>query len=438
MRPRLDDGSLAESTGRPLVARRYLGAWLVLLLPAVIGIVKYYTYPDLGLFTWRVGESTTGAYMGSNFHVYHVAAERALAGQPFYGVSPDPAAPSFVYLYPPVTVAGFLPFAVMDWTTGYLVFTAISLIAGVGASVATVRYVESLGTPLGWVDVALLCALFVLSIHVTATVYFGNINLLLGFAFAAGLLGLRRNREVIAGLAFAIAALLKLFPALIGLWLVCDRRWRAAGAAIGAGSAGLLAGVLLFGVDTTVHFFTSVLPGRSESAAFVGGLSTGGPFYVTVQRPLSHLIWSLWPDAPYAVLPASAALLCGAVLAVFYREVSSQRDRLFAVFATVVVALVAVPSFRLYAPILFLPLVALLYTWTGGPGRRLFLLGALLFSVVARPRHVLRAAEYLGPLEGIVVSIGRVVTLQLLAYGLMLGACAWHRRSSDGRPSDAG
>ena len=56
MRPRLDDGSLAESTGRPLVARRYLGAWLVLLLPAVIGIVKYYTYPDLGLFTWRVGE----------------------------------------------------------------------------------------------------------------------------------------------------------------------------------------------------------------------------------------------------------------------------------------------------------------------------------------------------------------------------------------------
>ena len=56
----------------------------------------------------------------------------------------------------------------------------------------------------------------------------------------------------------------------------------------------------------------------------------------------------------------------------------------------------------------------------------LFLAGGLLFSVVARPRHVLTASEFLGPLEAPVAAAGRVVTIQLLAYGVMLAACGWH------------
>jgi hypothetical protein len=423
--------TLADSTGRPLVARRYLGAWLVLLATLPLGVYRYYSSPDIGLFTWRVGESTSGAYMGINYHVYHVAAERVLAGEPFYGVAPEPATGNFVYLYPPVTVTGFLPFGLLDWTTGYLVFTALSLGGAVAATVLVVRYVERLGAPLGWLDVALVFALFALSIHVSATIYFGNINVLLGVAFAAGFRGLQRQREGVAGVAFALAALFKLFPALVGLWLLRDRRWRALVAAVGTGVAGLLAGTGLFGVDTTVHFFTTVLPERSGSSQFVGGYPVGDEFYVTVQRPLSHLIWGIWPGAPYWLLPAGAALVCGVVLATFYRRIETQRERLCAAFATVAVALVAVPSFRLYAPLLFLPLVALLYTWTGGPGRRLFLAGALLFSVVARPHHVLTAAEFLGPLEGPVAALGSVVTVQLIAYGVMLGGCAWHLRRSD-------
>jgi hypothetical protein len=429
-------GWLAATTGRPLVARRHFGAWLVLLATLPLGLYRYYTNPDIGLLTWRVGESTSGAYMGINYHVYHVAAERVLAGEPFYGVAPDTATGNFVYLYPPVTVTGFLPLGSLDWTTGYLVFTFLSLCGALAATVVVVRYVESLGTPLGWLDLALVFGLFALSIHVSATVYFGNINVLLGLAFAVGFWALRQDRERAAGTAFGIAALFKLFPALVGLWLLRDRRLEATAAAIGTGVAGLLAGIALFGVDTTVQFFRTVVPNRSDSAAFVGGLPADGPFYVTVQRPLSHLLWGLWPGAPYPLLPASAALVCGATLAVFYRRIETERDRLMAIFATVVVTLVAVPSFRLYAPLLFLPLVALLYTWTDGAGRRLFLAGGLLFSVVARPRHVLTASEFLGPLEAPVAAAGRVVTVQLLAYGIMVAACGWHLHSGDGTPPD--
>lgn len=414
---------LFEFADRPLVARSYLGAWLVLVAALPWGLYRYYSN---GVVPLDVGESVSGAYMGVNFHVYHATAERVLAGDPIYGITPEPAAANFVYLYPPVTVPSFVPFTLVDWTTGYIVFTGLNVLAGVVGTVLIVRYVESLGVPLGWLDVGLVFGLWTLSIHASATVFFGNINLLLGLAFAVGFWALGTDRNVTAGVSFAVAALFKLFPALVGLWLLRDRRWLATGSAVLTGVGGLAAGVSLFGFEPTWEFFTAVLPGRTDGPLFVGGYPAGGAFYVTVQRPLSHLIWTLWPDAPYAVLPVSGAALCGVVLAFFYRHTRTDRERLMAMFATVVVSLVVIPSFRLYAPLLFVPLVALLYTWQGGPGRRLFVLGGVLFSVVAQPEHVLTAAEYLGPLSGPVATVGSAVTVQLLAYALMLGACGWH------------
>jgi hypothetical protein len=421
---------LSEFADRPLVARRYLGAWLVLVAALPWGLYRYYSN---GVVPLDVGQSTSGAYMGVNFHVYHTTAERVLSGGPIYGVAPDPATSNFVYLYPPVTVPSFVPFTLVDWTTGYILFTALSVLAGLVATVLIVRYVELLGTPLGWLDVGLVFGLWTLSIHASATVFFGNINLFLGLAFAVGFWALATDRDAAAGFAFASAALFKLFPALVGLWLLRDRRWVATGSAILTGIGGVAAGAALYGIDPSWHFFTAVLPNRTDSSLFVGGYPVGGEFYVTVQRPLSHLLWSLWPDAPYALLPASAVAVCGLVLAFFYRYARTDRERLMAMFATVVVMLVVIPSFRLYAPLLFVPLVALLYTWQSGPGRRLFVLGGVLFSVVARPEHVLTAAAYLGPLAGPVETVGSVVTIQLLAYALLLAACGWHltRRESE-------
>ncbi len=415
--------AVGEFTDRPLVTRRYLGAWLVLVAALPWGLYRYYSN---GVVPLDVGASTSGAYMGVNFHVYYATAQRVLSGGPIYGVTPDPATSNFVYLYPPVTVPSFLPFTLVDWTTGYMLFTALSVLAGLVSTVLIVRYIESVGTPLGWVDVGLVFGLWTVSIHASATVFFGNINLLLGLAFALGFWALATDRDAAAGVAFALAALFKLFPALVGLWLLRDRHWVAAGSAILTGIGGVVAGAALFGVEPTRQFFTAVLPGRTDSSLFVGGYPVGAEFYITVQRPLSHLVWTIWPEAPYALLPASTAAVCGAVLAFFYRYRETDRDRLIAMFATVVVLLVVIPSFRLYVPLLFLPFVALLYTWRGGPGRRLFVLGGVLFSVVARPEHVLTAAASLGPLSGPVAAVGRVVTVQLLAYAIMLGACAWH------------
>ena len=427
------EGETAESQpssgrlgGRPLLGGWYPGAWLVLLAAILPGLGSYYRNDVLA---WPLGVTDGDVYMGVNYHVYHVATERALAGESFYEVAPEPAGETMVYLYPPITTAAFAPFSPFEWTTGYLLLTGVSGAASALATALLVQYVEGQGTPLGWVDVALIYGLFTLSIHVAATVFFGNINVLLGVAFVVGFWALWRDREGLAGVVFALAALFKLFPALVGVWLLREKRWTAVGAAVATGVGGLLAGILAFGPTATSQYFLEVVPGRTDSSAFVGGYPTGEHFYVTIQRPLSHLIWSVWPTAPYALLPASAVAVAGAILAYFYRFVGTERERLMAILATVVVTIVVIPSLRLYAPLVFFPFVALLYTWQGGPGRYAFLAGGLLMAFVARPEAVVTAASALGPLEPLVAALGTFATIQLYAFGLVLGGCAWALRT---------
>jgi hypothetical protein len=424
----------AQLTGRPLVSRYYPGAWLVLVVALALGLGSYVSKGEIGLFRWAIGYTDPVNYMGVNYRVYHVAAEHALAGESFYGVSPPDTVDGYRYLYPPVSVVAFYPFTLVDWTTGYTLMTLLSVLGGAVGTALTVQYVEEMDCPLGWIDVALVFALFALSIHVAATIYFGNINILLGVGFVVGFWALARERDALAGTAFAVPALFKLFPALVGVWLLRDRRWRATAVAIATGIAGIIAGIALFGLDPTVHYFTHVLGERGGSDAFVGGYPIESKYYVTVQRPLSHLIWGLWPSAPYAVLPVSSLVVCTGVLGYFYRDISTRRRRLIAMFATVTVALVVVPSFRLYAPLLFLPFVALLYSWGGRTrDRAVFLLGCLLFASPTRPEYVVDAAESLpGPFADVLTTVGTVATVQLYAFGLMLVGCAWYLRTTAG------
>lgn len=418
--------TVAALTGRPLIGGRHVGAWLVLGFAIVMGLRTYNDLWMIGPTTWEVGYTHISNYMGVNFHVYHVAADQAMAGEAFYGVSPDPAADGYVYLYPPITVAAFYPFTAVEWSTGYTIFMGLNLLAVLGATWLIVSYVESHGARLGWLDAALLVGLFVLSTHVVATVLYGNINILLGVAFAVGFWGLSQNREIVAGTAFAVASVFKLFPALLGLWLVRDRRWTATATALVVGTGAIIAGVVGYGIDPTVEYFTEVVTDRTDSSRFIGGYPADGLYYVTVQRPLSHWLWLAWPSAPYALLPIASVLVCAGVLAYFYRRIETQHERLAAAFATVVVALVVLPSFRLYLPIVFVPLAALLYAWEGGtPERYAFVAGGVLLSVTYRPGDVIEFAETsLGPIAPVVVQLAGFASLQLYALGLMLGACA--------------
>jgi hypothetical protein len=416
---------------RPLVSRRFFGAWLVLAATIPLGIRSYIIRDRIGLFAWDPGRM-----MGINFRVYHHAAELALDGKPFYDAPPPEAFDWAVYLYPPGTLPLFYPFTLLEWSTGYTVLTSLSVLAATGATYLLVDYVESFGPRLGWVDVTLIFLALLVSTHSFGTVYFGNINLLLALGVVFGFWALLRDREVASGAAFGVVALFKVFPALVGLWLLRDRRWHAVGAAILTGVAGLLAGLALFGVDTTAYYFTDVLTSRTDTSQFVGGYPVDGLYYVTVQQPVSWLVAAVWPDAPYAVILLVSVLVVAPTVAILYRDIKTPIDRQMAIFVTLAAMVTLLPSFRWYLVFLYPPMVTLLYLWTEGPSRLLFLAGGLLFSVTFSTESVVDALDGVPePLHSVAYAVGGSAVLPLYGIVLMVVACLWYKRVSPEKTS---
>lgn len=420
-------GRLPSPLGRPLVGPPVPGAWVIVLVGLAFGYEFYEPHVVGALSAWPPAFEPTSSH-NLNFEVYHVAAEVALAGGEFYDAPPEGRSDQYVYLYPPITVVAFVPFTLVDAWTAYGLATGLSVLAAAASTWAVVAYVEGeragerstaidghgtadsaavsdstttadpagIDRPaptdvrprrLGWLDAALIFAFFVGSIYAAGTVVFGNVNLWLAAFVSVGLLALSRGREVAAGILLALAALFKLFPALVGLWLLRARAWRATAVAIATGVSGIVAGLLAFGRGPTEYYVREVVVGRSETAAFVGGYPPGALNYVTAQRPLSWLVWRLHPGASAAWLYVATALALGAVLLFFYADLSRPMDRHAAVFVSVAAAVVAFPALRWYLVLVYLPLLVLAYDWEG-PGYGLFVAGGVIFSISVHPRDV--------------------------------------------------
>lgn len=415
--------SLPSPRGRPLVSRFDSGAWAVMAFAIIWGYYSYHRSfrPDWLGFTWNPGGN-----LGANFRTYQYAAELAREGSSFYMVAPPGLDDWAVYLYPPITVVVYYPFTPLEWLTGYWILVGLNAVAGILVAVAIVAFVDRTASRLGWIDVGLIVGLLLFSPFTFGTIYYGNINLLLALAVAVGFLALAVHRPVVAGVAFGIAALFKLFPAVLGAWFLARRSVRAIVAATAVGVGGILAGVAVFGWDRSIVFFADVMSDRAETANFVGGYPADGTYYVTLQRPLSHVVWTVFPGAPSELLPLLTVAVGVAILAGFYVDVETRRDRLMGMFATVAVAVTLFPALQWYLVLLFFPMVPLWYVWDG-PGRRLFLLGGAVLFANVRPGQLVegtRALELPTVVEIVVTNVFAFATLQLYGIAIMLGACA--------------
>lgn len=413
---------------RPLVADLHPAAWAVFVVSVALGVRAFASTFGVSLVPFDPSPEP-GSMLAVNYEVYHYAAEAAIAGEDFYDAVPPGRGDGYVYLYPPITVLVYYPFTLVSPATGYLLHTALAVVgAGAVATVAVVRYVETFDIRLGWLDVALIFGFFVVSVHASPTVYFGNVNLVLGAAFAVGFLLLARDRAVAAGVAFGVAALFKVFPALVGVWLLRRRSWGAIFGATATGLGGLLLGAIVFGIDTTRTFFVDALFPRSSTPAFVGGLDPDETYYVTVQRPLSHVIWTVWPEAPEEVLFPAALLVLGLILASLYRDLDGPVDALVAIYATTVVTVILLPSLRMYVVLTFLPAITLLYVWGWHPAGVPFTLGWLLAALAFRPSMAISRAETLPePLFAIAEPLLTVATFQLWGLALTMVACVAYK-----------
>lgn len=328
-----------------------------------------------------------GAF-GLDFRVYYHTAAAALAGAPIYGVAHGPH-PTFTYLYPPATLLGFAPLLALPEPAAYLVHVAGQLALAGGAARLIVRYLDGAGVALARIDRALIYAYALASVHAVPSLVYGQVNLAVTAGLVAGFVALEAGRERTAGVAFGVAAFLKVFPALVGLWLLRRRAWEAIGAAVTTGAAGFAVGLAAFGPGVTLSYVGEAVLGRATRAAFAGGLPPGAS-YLTLLRPASVLFPSLYPAAWTALAAAALA----PVVAAAYRTTATRRDRLVGAYVTLAGTLLVLPSYPIYAVVLLFPQIPLLYLLDGRAGR-FFLAGTALSGATVRlddvRRHLLPA-----------------------------------------------
>jgi len=433
---------------RPLFVGFRPGAWILLLAPVIVGLY------DLGSgFGVTVGSPglDPGDQIGVNYEVYYYAAEELLAGGNFYDVSPPGEGEFYEYLYPPITILLFLPTLLVDPTTGYWLFIGLNVLVGGALALFVVRYVESMGRRLGWIDAGLVFAFCVLSSQMVTNYYFGNVNLLLGAGVGAGVYLLEvgdqsPRREATAGALLALVALIKVIPALLGLYLLRIRAWWATASALAVGLGGLVAGELLFaigpfgwdtgdrafGVGMTERWIEEAVIPRGDTQLFVGGIDPDSTFYITIQRPLSHLLWGVVPGSPRwlrTVLVVGSLAIGIAVAVAALRRLEHRFDRLVGAYAAAAVAVVVMPSLQYYVALTFLPLVVIAFLLEGHPVQLLVALGGLLLAYASSPAGVLADLErWPTPIEAALDPIATVVTTQLLGLAIVLLACAIARR----------
>ena len=221
--------------------------------------------------------------------------------------------------------------------------------------------------------------------------------------------------------AVAGAALVKLFPAAVGAWLLRRRAGRAVGAAIVTGLGGLLAGVLLFGPDLTLTYALEVLPGRLAGETFAGA-----PDPTRDQATVRRQVAAVLPAGSPLATPLALSLVAAPVAAL-YRRVDSDYRRLTAILGTLVGTLLVLPLEPLYFALLSYPLVVLLYRLPAGTARRLLVAGTLWTYVLVEFEGVVPVVEAL-PVGseatlGTVRALFAVVTPPTVGMWLLLAGC---------------
>jgi hypothetical protein len=348
-----------------------------------------------------------------DFRAYVHAARLAVAGEPFVGASPPVGDGEFVY--PPVTVGLFVPFARLDLAVGFAAQFLLQIACGLVAAAFCVRAAG----PLARVDRALVGLFCVASVYPAVVLGQGQVDLALLAMLAGGTLALEADRETTAGALFGAAAAVKLFPAALGLWALRARAWRTVAGAVGVGTGSLLAGVAAFGLDAHLRYATFLLADRSRLEWFAGTPSPDASA-MTLARPLSVLLPSLDPQW---YVPVAVVLLAPA-LAASYRSMATRTDRLVALCATLVVTLLASPASNVHhALLVYFPLVPLLYRVDGAPGRLLHA-GALVALVPVQPAILRGAAGVLGVTEAAALPLRAATALLTVGspalWGLLL------------------
>ncbi|MFD1588600.1 glycosyltransferase family 87 protein [Halorientalis brevis] len=358
-----------------------------------------------------------------DFRAYLNAADLFLSGDPFVGVSPPVGNGEFVY--PPIVIGMFLPFAAFpDVMSAFLVQLVIQGAFCLGTGWVIISVIERHRGPLDRLDKLLICLFCVASTYPVIVLGQGQVDPVLLFALSLAFLFEERGQEIVSGVLFAIPAIVKLFPALFGVWLVRKRSWRAIKAAVATGLSAIAVSVLAFGIDRNLNYAWFILTERSRIRDLGNTLSPNFSA-LTLSRPLSVFL----PNVEPHLYPLLALAVLAPILVVLSYRIETIEARLLAYLGTVAGMLLLSPASNIHHVLfLYFPLVPLMYLLDHEPTRTLLHVGTVVMLFPVQPLQV-ETVLSMAPLpllvEAVIVDAVRdiLTTGTMTLWGLLLVLC---------------
>ena len=282
-----------------------------LMVVAVVGVLAYLRLALLDVLSIEVPSDLRVNYIGAlalreGLNPYDNEVALRLAGReaiPYVGTRLWAMVTN-----PPTAMLYFAPYSAMPLSAARLVFLAMNHVALLATAILTWRLVRPALSPAVWLGLVLgvvaLLDPFLLAFRL------GQVDLVIGLALAAAAYRLRNGDDAWAGACIGLAAVLKITPGLLALYLIWRGRWRALGglaatvAALGALSFGVA------GLETWQYYSTVRLPDLLAGSALFNNLSLPGLILRVFMGPeLAKGMLDLQPDIPLARLLIVVALL---------------------------------------------------------------------------------------------------------------------------------
>lgn len=350
----------------------------------------------------------------NTFDVFYAAAAASREGHVVYHTRHGQ------YVYTPVVLYLFYPYLLVDLPTALLVHRLVSVAAALAYGVALARFLDQ-RVGLAPVDRLLVVAFVGVSLYPVVIVVLGGVEVFMGALLGLGFVALEIDREEWGGALWAAAALVKVFPALWGAYLLRRRAWRAVGAALLTGVGATLVGVVSFGADAYVRYVRSATSDRVRLEMFAGGASPDNEA-VTPVRPLAQLFPNVDPQVWPPVIFVVVALL---VLGVYLLTPADRLDdRAALLLATVVGVTFVMPTSQdLDMYLVYGPLVVLLYAERDAPVRAGYAIGTVVLAYNFSQGELGAVAGAAGPtVERVVLAVADPVLTfaSMPLYGLFV------------------
>jgi alpha-1,2-mannosyltransferase len=321
------------------------------------------------------------------------------------------------YVYPPLFAAILVP---LTWLSNdlavriWLVMMQLAVVASLLIIYRTIGW-PSRGELLSLV--AVLATFFPL----ISSALTGTMNAVLLVLITGAWAFWRARRDVASGVLTGVAAVFKLFPLALLPYLAWRRHWKLLAAMIATGVAGIVAGLLVTGVDHNVYFYREILPHLSAGTGYRENQSIAG----VTARLCAPGTGELGGSAGWCgrLLDWPLVLL---LLAVVLRATSrASRSGLEFALAVTALPLISAITWGFHLVILVLPITLLIrQAYSGALSRaagRVLVVAWLCFSV-APAIHYLLILHPLPQWHG-VLSVVPLGATRLFAEAYFIGTC---------------